>query len=117
MKATRQRGHVRLHRSLLTALVVSVVVGWAPGVAGAKAPSQPRTSVAKLTVVPVGTCASTTARGGGNPVWVPTALPAVLTPAVAKSLEFYSVGTESVLGPKGGTAVSSSPPMGRPVWP
>lgn len=90
----------------LSILVGSAVLIGTGGVAGANSHGsktlKPATSATpRLTVVPVGTCASETARGGSGPVWIPTELPAVLSSSAVKSLEFYSVGSESVLGPQG----------------
>jgi hypothetical protein len=85
--------------SLLTVPLIALVAMGASGAAGAA--SKPSTPASTLTVLPVGTCQSTTARGGHQPVWVPTELPATVTASAAKKLEFYSVGSESVLGPRG----------------
>jgi hypothetical protein len=53
------------------------------------------------TVLPVGTCQSTNAAGGLGPAWVPTTLTGSVPPALESQLEYYSVGTETVLGPRG----------------
>jgi hypothetical protein len=53
------------------------------------------------TVLPVGSCTNTSGVASTGPLWVPTKLIAVLSPANAASLEFYSVGTETLLGPRG----------------
>lgn len=80
----------------LVVLPAAAVLLWTAGVAGAAGSSNP-----KLVVEPVGTCQSTTARGGSGPAWIPTELPANLTSAAVRALEFYSVGSETVLGPRG----------------
>lgn len=80
-------------------LAAAVLGGW-DGSAGASSRAAAST-LPRLSVVPVDACTSETARGGSGPAWVPTELPAVLSPAAARSLAFYSVGTESVLGPRG----------------
>ncbi len=97
---------MRLPKVLVPVVVIGLTAFGMAGLAGAKtlthkAPSKTATATAKLSVLPVGSCSSTTARDGDNPIWVPTELAAVLTPSAAKALQFYSVGSETLLGPKG----------------
>lgn len=55
------------------------------------------------TVLPVEACASTSAVTGTGPLWVPTKLAGAVPAAVANRLEYYSVGSETLLGPRGWT--------------
>ena len=53
------------------------------------------------TVLPVGTCAQTSGGPSTGPAWVPTQLGGAVPSAIASQLEYYSVGTETALGPRG----------------
>lgn len=53
------------------------------------------------TVLPVGSCSIESGTPSSGPAWVPTQLAGSVPAGVASQVEFYSVGTETVLGPAG----------------
>ena len=56
------------------------------------------TSAAAL---PVGACSRTFGGPSAGPAWVPRQLAGAIPPTAALHLEFYSIGTETLLGPRG----------------
>ena len=89
-------------------MVTSVVFGtWAQaGAATARVPKKSSTTTIPAskvapTVLSVGSCTSTSGVASTGPLWVPTKLVAMLPRTSAAALEFYSVGTETLLGPRG----------------
>jgi hypothetical protein len=53
------------------------------------------------TVLPVGACSQTSGAPSNGPAWVPTELAGAVPASQTAELEFYSVGTETALGPRG----------------
>lgn len=86
-----------LHGALVGALSATVVLGLAaPGGAAGTASSVPGPQV-----LAVGACASENAAGGPGPYWVPSKLVGLIPPNLVGSLEYYSIGSETLLGPRG----------------
>ncbi len=89
-------------------------------------PTTTSTAVAgtSATALPVGACSQTFGGPSAGPAWVPRQLAGAIPPAAAPRLEFYSIGTESLLGPRGwscaqltsadGSAVMDVYPPGEP---
>jgi hypothetical protein len=77
--------------------------GAAPSKTTATMPSTTTTPepAAGTTVLPVGTCFQTFGAPSAGPAWVPTQLAGAVPPHMASQLEFFSVGTETELGPRG----------------
>jgi len=59
------------------------------------------TAPSGVSVLPVGTCSQVSGAPSNAPAWVPTELAGAVPASQKPELEFYSVGTETALGPRG----------------
>ncbi len=103
------------HASRLTTALVAVVgmallilASAVPVAATTHGTKKPRTTTTTLpkqsvatTTLPVGACSTSSGVASTGPLWVPTKLVATVPPTSASTLEFYSVGTATLLGPRG----------------
>ncbi len=96
----------------------------APPPSTAAATTSTTAASSSAAVLPVGACSRTFGGPSTGPAWVPTQLAGAIPPTAALHLEFYSIGTETLLGPRGwscaqltgadGSAAMDVYPRGQP---